>query len=44
MAKNNATTAAPSGTEPKKTDEAIPQHKRLAMGQKLQTTGPKTPA
>jgi len=46
MAKNNATTAAPSGTEPKKS-EAIPLHKRLAMGQNPKTgcgTGPKTPA
>lgn len=47
MAKNNATTAAPSGTEPKKNDEAIPLHKRLAMGMNPKTgsgTGPKTPA
>lgn len=43
--KNNATSPTPSGKP--QTGEPIPQHKRLAMGEKVDTgcgTGKKTPA
>lgn len=45
MADNNAKSATPSGKEQK--GEAIPLHKKLAMGQKPDTgsgSGKKTPA
>jgi hypothetical protein len=42
---NNAASAAPSGTVKKMADNAVPQHKKMAMG-KMPTVGksPKTPA
>ena len=43
MADNNAKSATPSGKA--QSNEAIPQHKRMAMGKPVpQGSGPKTPA
>jgi hypothetical protein len=45
MAENNAKSAAPSGKVSKQGGEAIPMHKKMAMGEMPKVGGgPKTPA
>lgn len=41
---DNAKSPAPSGTVTKMAGEAIPQHKKMAMGEMPKVTGKKTPA
>jgi|TARA_R110000868_G_scaffold187188_3_gene429685 hypothetical protein len=44
MVKNNATKAAPSGKVSKMAGEAIPMHKKMAMGEMPKVTGKTIPA